>query len=82
MAGRRGIISLLAILALVLGGVAYLFTLTAKDTFSPTKFQNEITSVEQVSESDEIDEIEKDLDQTDIESIDTELSTIEAEFNF
>lgn len=71
------VIALLAILVLVLGLVAYLFS--SKTLISPNRFENEITKVETVSDSTEIEDIEKDLEDTDFENLDEELSGIETE---
>lgn len=71
------IISLLAIMVLIVGLIAYLFS--SKTLVSPNRFENEITKVETVSNSTEIEDIEKDLEDTDFENLDEELSDIEAE---
>lgn len=76
---NRAIISLLAILALVLGIFAYL---VSNKTLVPSdNFEKEISNVEKVSDSDELGNIEKDLDETEIENIDSEMIQIEAELD-
>lgn len=74
---NKGIIALLCILALVLGVFGYL--LATENLTSPKEFEREITKVETISESDETDAIEEDLEETDIESGDEELLKIESE---
>ncbi|KKP46432.1 MAG: hypothetical protein UR39_C0016G0003 [Candidatus Woesebacteria bacterium GW2011_GWA1_33_30] len=71
------VIALLAILVLVLAGVAYLFS--TNTLVSPAKFEKEITKVEETSKSDEVVEIEDDLDTTNLDNLDMELVDIEAE---
>lgn len=72
-------ISLLAIMVLIVGFVAYLFS--SKTLISPDRFENEIAKVETTSDSTEIEDIEKDLNGTDLDNLDTELSDIEAELD-
>jgi hypothetical protein len=76
---NRGIIALLCILALVLGVFSYL--LATEKLTNPLEFEREITKVETVSESDETEAIEEDLEETDVESGDEELLKIESELN-
>lgn len=76
---NRGIISLLSILALVLGGVAYLFTSNKLE--NPKIYEAELQKYENVSNSDEVSDIETDLNNTEVDSIDYEISQIEAEIN-
>lgn len=76
---NRAIISLLAILALVLGVFAYL--ISNKTLVPADKFGNEINSIEDVSESDEIDDIQEDIDNTEVENIDSEMVEIESEID-
>lgn len=45
------------------------------------KYEREITKVETMSESDDINSIEKDLENTDLDNLDLEISDIEAELN-
>lgn len=72
-------ITLLAIMVLIVSLVAYL--LSSKTLISPNRFENEIIKVETVSDSTEIEDIEKDLEDTNFENIDTELSDIETELD-
>lgn len=76
---NKSIISLLAILVLVLGVFAYL--LSTKSLVSKDTFDKQVDSVESVSNSDDVEEIEKDLDDTEIEDIDSEMMQIEAELD-
>lgn len=46
----------------------------------PSQFQQEINSIQQVSEDDSLDSIEKDLQETQMEGIDEDLNQIEDEF--
>lgn len=73
------VISLLAILVFVLGLFAYVMTNSNMGT--EKNYEREITKVETISESDEVDDIESDLEDTDFENIDSEISLIEAELN-
>lgn len=76
---KKGIIALLAILALVLGIFAYLFS--TNTLVSPIKYEKELAKVEQMSDSDDISDIEKDLEETDLDNLDSELSDIETELS-
>lgn len=73
------VISLLAILALVLGIFAYL--LSSNSLVSNNSYEKEIRKVETVSESDEIVDIETDLQNTELDNIDSEMEDIEAELD-
>ncbi|HCR35729.1 hypothetical protein A2130_02920 [Candidatus Woesebacteria bacterium GWC2_33_12] len=75
----KSIIVFLAILVLVLAGISYLFS--TNTLTKPAKFEREITKIETVSESDETSDIETDLNETDLDNLDFELSNIEAELN-
>jgi len=79
MKTNQSLIALLAILVLVLAGIGYLFSINT--LVSPIKFEKEITKVEKTSESNEITDIEDDLDTTDFDNLDTELAKIETELN-
>lgn len=73
------VISLLAILVLALGLLAYVMS---QSNMGITKnYEREIKKVETISESDETETIEEDLDNTDFENIDAEISLIEAKLN-
>lgn len=73
------VISLLAILVLALGLLAYVMS---QSNMGITKnYEREIERVETISESDETETIEEDLDNTDFENIDAEINLIEAELN-
>lgn len=76
---NRLVISLLAILALVLGIFAYL--LSSNSLVSNNSYETEIKKVETVSESDEIVDIETDLQNTELDNIDSEMEDIEAELD-
>lgn len=73
------VIALLATLVFVLGLFAYIMS---DDNFGTSKtYEREITQVETISESDSATDIEEDLENTDLENIDAEISLIEAELN-
>lgn len=80
MRNKQSLIILLAILTLVLGAAAYLFSSNA--FVSPIKYEKEITKVETTSESNELSDIEADLDTTEFDNLDNELTDIEAELNY
>lgn len=71
------VVSLLAILVIVLAVFAYL--MASQNLTSPKTYEREITKVEKVSESDDIDTIEADLNETELDNLDSELPEIEAE---
>ena len=71
------VISLLSILVLVLGVFAYV--LSSKTLESTKSFERDITKVESTSDSDEVDSIEADINATDLDSIDKELTDIQTE---
>lgn len=72
------VISLLAILVIVLGFFGYV--VSTNKSFTETKtFEREITKVETISETDDIDSIETDLNATDLDGLDQELTSIETE---
>lgn len=72
-------ISLLAILVIVLGLFAII--MSSKDVVFPKKYERQIFKVEQTSNSDDVEAIEEDLDETDLDTLDIELADIEAELN-
>ncbi len=76
---NKGIISLLAILVLVLGGVAYLFTTNKLE--NPKIFETELQKYEEVSNTDEVEDIETDLENTEVNDIDKEIPQIDAEID-
>lgn len=76
---NKAIISLLAILAIILGVFAYL--LSTKSLVSENNYQTELDKVETVSDSDEIEAIETDLNDTELENIDAEIIQIETELD-
>lgn len=62
--------------------VLAIFVYSASSKISPSAtYEREITRIETTSNSDEVDSIEEDLEQTDIDSLDSELTLIEAELN-
>lgn len=73
------VISLLAMLVIVLGFFA--IVMSSKDVAFPKKYERQITKVEQTSDSDDVDAIEKDLEETDLDNLDNELVDIQAELN-
>lgn len=77
----KGILVLLSILVIVLGFFAYL--ISSNKLASPVNvvYEKNIQEIEDVSKSDDLDDIEYDLDNTDLENIDTELTLIEGELN-
>lgn len=62
---------------LILGGIWY-FLLKDKE---PLVTPSDITKLSSQSPSDETSAIEKDLEETDLTNLDTELTDIEAELN-
>lgn len=76
---NRLVVSLLAILVIVL--VVFVFTISSDVLVSPKTFEREITKVETISESNDIDTIEADLNATDLDNLDQELSSIETELD-
>lgn len=79
MMKNKLVISLLAVLVIVLA--VFVFTLSSDVLVSPKTFEREITEVETVSDSDEVESIEVDLKETDLDNLDNELSDIETELN-
>lgn len=73
------VISLLAILVVVLGLLAVL--VSDKNMISPKKYEREMAKVETTSDSDDIDSIEKDLEETNLDNLDSELVDIQSELN-
>ena len=74
------VISLLAILVIVLGVLGYV--ISSNKSLTETKsFEREITKVETISKTDDIDSIKEDLKATDLDNLDQELSSIETELN-
>lgn len=72
-------ISLLAVLVIVLG--AFALVMSSKSVSFPKKYENQISKIEKTSDSDEIESIEEDLNETDLENLDLELSDIQTELN-
>lgn len=77
----KGILVLLSILVIVLGFFAYLISSNKLTSPVNVVYEKDIQKIEDVSESDDLDDIEYDLDNTDLENIDTELTLIEGELN-
>ncbi|MBL7036893.1 hypothetical protein ISR94_03620 [Candidatus Microgenomates bacterium] len=73
------VISLLAILALVLGIFAYL--LSTNSLVSNNSYKTELENIEVVSESDQVEDIETDLQNTELDNIDSEMNDIELELD-
>lgn len=78
---NKAIISLLAILALVLGIFAYLLSSNSLVSNNSYKYEKELQKVEAVSGSDRIEDIETDLQNTELDNIDSEMEDIEAELD-
>ncbi len=76
---NRGIIAVLSILALFLCLFAYL--LASEKLTNPKEYERDIKKVETTSDSDDTDAIEKDLEETDVDSTDSEVIKIESELN-
>jgi len=68
------VLSLVAVLLIVLGVFSYVVS-------SNKSFEKEMTKVETISESNDIDTIEADLNATDLDNLDQELSLIQTELN-
>lgn len=77
----KGILVLLSILVIVLGFFAYLISSNKLTSPVNVVYEKNIQKIENVSKSDDLDDIEYDLDNTDLENIDTELALIENELN-
>ncbi|AKM83499.1 hypothetical protein A2422_01335 [Candidatus Woesebacteria bacterium RIFOXYC1_FULL_31_51] len=73
----KGILVLLSILVMVFGFFAYL--ISSNKLTSPVKFETSINKIESTSKSDELVAIEKDLNETNLDTIDAELALIEKE---
>jgi hypothetical protein len=71
------IVVLAAALIIILGGLAYL--LSSGKLTSSIPFEREVAQYETMSESDELDAIETDLNNTELQNLDKELVDIQAE---
>lgn len=78
---NKGILVLLSILVIVLGFFSYLISSNKLTSPVNITYEKDIQKIEDVSKSDDLDDIEYDLDNTDLENIDTELALIEGELN-
>jgi len=76
---NKMVIGLLAILAIVL--VVLGLSLTSNPLNADKTFEREVTQVENVSESDEVSDIEMELESTNLDELDKEIPMIEAELN-
>lgn len=76
---NRLVIILAAVLLVVLGIGSYL--LASGKLSSEVPFQTSIKNTEVQSDSDEVSDIENDLNETDVAGVDAELDDIEAEIN-
>lgn len=74
---NKGILVLLSLLIIVLGFFAIL--ISSNKLTSSTKYESDIKKIETVSNSDELSDIEKDLNETNLDTIDVELAQIENE---
>ncbi len=78
---KNFLIMLSAILVVALGFMALSFTINPKTQKLQTVTENEFQQIETQSESDEIIDIEHDLNTTTFDNIDEELQYIEKELN-
>ena len=77
---KNMIMTLAAILVFGFGIMAYSLS-TSSNRKNTSAFDNEIAKIKIQSDSDEINDIEKDLDNTNFSDSDKELREIEAELN-
>lgn len=73
---KKTFIIILIIAVLITSGV---YVLSANRQNLVPKNEREIQNYEQTSSSDDVDDIEKDLEETDLENIDSELLDISSE---
>ncbi len=82
------IMAVLAVVVVVLA-LVYMWGISAEKAKAPSDIQNsilptppeDVPQADQVSTSDEIVDIEKDINSTDIDNIDAELDQIESDLN-
>lgn len=77
--GVGPIIASIIIILIIIIGAFYLFS-TIKEQTSDNKNSPTTEQIENQNESDEISDIEADLNSTDLENLDLELSAIVSEF--
>lgn len=73
------VISLLALLAIVLA--VFIYVITTGNLQTNVSYQKELQQAEKMSDSNEIEDIEKDINETDLGNIDAELDDIENELD-
>lgn len=74
---KNSLLILAAILVVLLAGTGYYLSKNKPLEITP----RDVTKLTTQSSSDDVDAIEKDLNQTDLADLDAELTDIEAEFN-
>lgn len=79
MKPSKNLIIILAASAILLS--AWVYYLSQTNSAVVNDYQREFQKVTSQSSSDEADDIDKDLDETDFEELDSELLDIEAELN-
>lgn len=77
---NKYLLTLLIILVIVIGSVVYVFS---NFEFSPkdTSNKNDLTKYETVTDSDDVELISKDLDETNVDDVDREMLQIETELD-
>lgn len=78
---NKAIIALLSILVIVFAFLGYLLSTQMLTKSTDQEAEREFQRIEQLSESDDKQSIEEDLEMTELESLDSELLMIEAELN-
>ena len=77
---------LAALLVVLLGIMAYVqrqknFASRISQFIAQSPFEREVNQIQEQSESDEVDAIEEDIEETDLSQVDKELKDIERELN-
>lgn len=81
---NKNIIKLLIVLVIIFG-LSYMFMQKnqyLKLASNNKQFESELTQIEDVSESDDLDSIENDVNDTDLDNLDKELSDIDSELEY
>lgn len=77
MKATKLVLILAAVLVIVLGAVSYL--LSSGKLVSRVPYESSLNNIEDQSDSDEADAIEKDLNATNLSGLDSELGDIQKE---
>lgn len=77
---NKSVIALLSVLVIVLAFFGYM--LSNKKLVNPMdNYKTEVGKIETVSKDSDNESIQKDLDETDLTTLDAEVTSIEAELN-